>query len=47
MTEETYSAGVCAHLCLDKYSTTESHAIVNFLRNNYKGIINNMFLYSV
>lgn len=43
MTEGTYSAGVFALPCLDKYSTTESHAIVKFLRNNYEGIINSMF----
>ena len=35
MTEETYSAGVCAYPRLDKYSITESFAIVNLLRNNY------------
>lgn len=44
MTEGTYSAGVFALPCLDKYSTTESHAIVKFLRNNYEGIINSIFL---
>lgn len=44
MTEETYSAGVCASPCLDKYSATEDYAIVNFQKENEEGITKSTYL---